>query len=61
MKLDDDIDTHLSKQQFKFRKTAGAVNTIFAMRQRHERGKLALGPNCVHFKAAFDTIWRGAL
>ena len=31
MKLDNDIDTHLSKQQFKYRKTMGAVNTLFTV------------------------------
>ena len=31
MKLDDDIDTHLSKQQFKYRKTMGVVNTLFTV------------------------------
>ena len=32
MRIDEDIDTHLSKKKFKFRKNRGAVDAIFIVR-----------------------------
>ena len=64
MRRDDNIDTHLSMQQFGFRKNRGTVDAIFIVRQIMEKAnkhQILLHVNVVDFKAAFDNIWRGAL
>ena len=56
MRIDDNIDTHLSKQQFGFRKKRGTVDAIFIVRQIMEKAKkhqVLLHLNFVDFKAAF--------
>ena len=37
LRIDDNIDTHLSKQQFGFRKNRGTVDVIFIVRQITEK------------------------
>ena len=64
MMIDDNINTHRLKQQFGLMKTRGTVGAIFIVRQITEKAnerQVPLHFNCVDFRAAFDTILRGAL
>ena len=66
MRIDDNIDTHLSQQQFGSRKNRGTVDAVFVVRQITEKPKehqvpLHFNYDNVDSKATFDNIWRGAL
>ena len=61
MRIDDDIDAHLSKQQFGFRKKRGTVDAIFIVRQIMEKAnehQVLLHLICVDSKAALYTNWK---
>ena len=60
MRIDDNIGTHLSKQQFGFRKNTRILDAIFIVEKAKEH-QVPLRLNCVEFNAAFDAIWKGAL
>ena len=63
-KMGDNSEAHLSKQQFGVGENRGTVDDIFIERQIMEKAnkhQVPLHFNFVDFKAAFDTIWRGAL
>ena len=64
MRTDDNIDTHLSKKQYGFRKNRGTEDAIFIVQQIMEKTnehQVPLHLDFFYFKAAFDTIWIGAL
>ena len=46
MRIDDNTDTHLAKQQFGFRKNRGTVDAIFI---EHGKGKRAQDPVAFYF------------
>ena len=62
LRIEDNINTHLSKQQFGLRKNRGVVDAIFIVRQIMEKAKEhQVSLHFVDVKAAFYIIWRGAL
>ena len=60
MQVDDNIDAHLSKQQFGFTKNRGTVDAAFIARQVMEKAnEHQVHFSVVDFKAAFDNLELG--